>query len=147
MNKLLLIVVAASAMVLGGCTSSMPTPTGAASGLPATQRFTPPQSPPPPSPPPAEPAPASVEYTPPPLPPPPPAPTTVEPAPRDLSPSSGSSGNACDPNYTGACVPIASDVDCAGGSGNGPAYVQGPVRVVGQDIYHLDSNHDGVGCE
>src|SRR5262249_2690692 len=28
----------------------------------------------------------------------------------------------CDPNYSGACVPIASDVDCAGGSGNGPAY-------------------------
>ena len=33
---------------------------------------------------------------------------------------------SCDPNYTGACVPIASDVDCAGGSGNGPAYVEGP---------------------
>ena len=32
----------------------------------------------------------------------------------------------CDPNYSG-CVPIASDVDCAGGSGNGPAYVRGPI--------------------
>lgn len=53
----------------------------------------------------------------------------------------------CDPNYSGACVPIASDVDCAGGSGNGPAYVQGPVYVVGVDIYGLDRNHDGVGCE
>lgn len=53
----------------------------------------------------------------------------------------------CDPNYTGACVPIASDVDCAGGSGNGPAYVQGPVRVVGSDIYGLDHDKDGVGCE
>jgi len=53
----------------------------------------------------------------------------------------------CDPNYTGACVPIASDVDCAGGSGNGPAYVQGPVYVVGNDIYDLDSDGDGVGCE
>jgi hypothetical protein len=53
----------------------------------------------------------------------------------------------CDPNYTGACVPIASDVDCAGGSGNGPAYVQGPVYVVGSDIYGLDSDGDGVGCE
>lgn len=53
----------------------------------------------------------------------------------------------CDPNYTGACVPIASDVDCAGGSGDGPAYVTGPVYVVGTDIYHLDSDHDGVGCE
>jgi hypothetical protein len=53
----------------------------------------------------------------------------------------------CDPNYSGACVPIASDVDCAGGSGNGPAYVQGPVRVVGRDIYGLDSDGDGIGCE
>lgn len=55
--------------------------------------------------------------------------------------------NRCDPNYAGACVPIASDVDCAGGSGNGPAYVQGPVRVVGVDIYGLDSDGDGWGCE
>lgn len=53
----------------------------------------------------------------------------------------------CDPNYTGACVPIASDVDCRSGSGNGPAYVTGPVRVVGRDIYRLDSDHDGIGCE
>lgn len=53
----------------------------------------------------------------------------------------------CDPNYSGACVPIASDVDCAGGSGNGPAYVQGPVRVVGTDIYDLDRDGDGIGCD
>jgi hypothetical protein len=52
----------------------------------------------------------------------------------------------CDPNYDG-CVPIASDVDCAGGSGNGPAYVEGPVRVIGTDKYGLDADHDGVGCE
>ncbi|GAA3275834.1 hypothetical protein [Paenarthrobacter aurescens] len=55
--------------------------------------------------------------------------------------------NACDPNYSG-CVPIASDVDCAGGSGNGPAYVRGPVTVIGTDIYQLDGNdNDGIGCE
>ena len=53
----------------------------------------------------------------------------------------------CDPNYADACVPIASDVDCAGGSGNGPAYVQGPVRVVGSDIYDLDRDGDGIGCD
>jgi resuscitation-promoting factor RpfB len=53
----------------------------------------------------------------------------------------------CDPNYT-PCVPIASDVDCAGGSGNGPAYVEGPVYVIGTDIYDLDGNdNDGIGCE
>ncbi len=52
----------------------------------------------------------------------------------------------CDPNYSG-CVPVASDVDCAGGSGNGPAYVRGPVTVIGSDIYGLDSDKDGVGCE
>ena len=54
---------------------------------------------------------------------------------------------ACDPNYAGACVPIDSDVDCAGGSGNGPSYVSGPVQVVGTDIYDLDRDGDGVGCE
>jgi hypothetical protein len=56
------------------------------------------------------------------------------------------SASRCDPNYSG-CVPIASDVDCAGGSGNGPAYVQGPVRVTGSDIYDLDRDGDGYGCE
>lgn len=52
----------------------------------------------------------------------------------------------CDPNYD-PCVPVASDVDCAGGSGNGPAYVQGPVTVIGTDIYGLDRDGDGIGCE
>jgi len=44
-------------------------------------------------------------------------------------------------------VPIDSDVDCAGGSGNGPSYVKGPVKVIGIDVYHLDADHDGIGCE
>jgi hypothetical protein len=61
--------------------------------------------------------------------------------------STGGSARRCDPNYAGACVPIASDVDCAGGSGNGPAYVAGPVRVIGRDIYDLDRDGDGIGCE
>jgi resuscitation-promoting factor RpfB len=54
---------------------------------------------------------------------------------------------SCDPNYGGACVPIASDVDCAGGSGNGPAYIQGPVTVNGSDIYDLDRDGDGIASE
>ncbi|MEW2354104.1 G5 domain-containing protein [Spirillospora sp. NPDC029432] len=53
----------------------------------------------------------------------------------------------CDPNYSGACVPITSDVDCAGGSGDGPGYVQGPVRVVGSDIHDLDRDGDGIACD
>lgn len=58
-----------------------------------------------------------------------------------------STAQSCHPNYTGACVPVASDVDCAGGSGNGPAYVRGPVRVIGPDVYGLDSDGDGIACE
>lgn len=53
----------------------------------------------------------------------------------------------CDPNYSGPCVPIASDVDCAGGGGNGPAFVSGPVIVIGTDIYELDRDGNGTGCE
>lgn len=55
-------------------------------------------------------------------------------------------GNDCDPNYT-PCVPIASDVDCAGGSGNGPAYVDGPIHVIGNDHYDLDRDGDGIACD
>ncbi|SDZ14767.1 G5 domain-containing protein [Herbiconiux ginsengi] len=73
----------------------------------------------------------------------------AEPAPAqpDPAPEPAPEGGGCDPNYTGACVPIASDVDCAGGSGNGPAYVQGPVYVVGGDPYELDRDGDGVACD
>ena len=53
----------------------------------------------------------------------------------------------CDSNYAGACVPIAREVDCQGKGGNGPAYVQGPVTVIGNDIYELDRDGDGVACE
>ncbi len=54
------------------------------------------------------------------------------------APNVNAENQNCDPNYEGACVPIASDVDCAGGSGNGPAYVQGPLKVIGKDIYGLE---------
>lgn len=54
--------------------------------------------------------------------------------------------SGCNSNYSG-CVPNASDVDCAGGSGNGPAYVKGPIRVIGNDIYGLDRDGDGIACE
>jgi hypothetical protein len=51
---------------------------------------------------------------------------------------------ACDYN---PCLPPASDYDCPGGSGDGPAYAPGPVEVTGTDIYGLDSDSDGIGCE
>ncbi len=55
---------------------------------------------------------------------------------------------ACDPNYSGACLdPNSSDYDCSGGSGDGPDYVDGPVEVVGSDPFDLDRDGDGVGCE
>ncbi len=56
-----------------------------------------------------------------------------------------SAGSDCNPNYS-PCVPNASDVDCAGGSGSGPVYVTGPIRVIGEDVYHLDRNGDAIGC-
>lgn len=67
-------------------------------------------------------------------------------APRSTPKPSPKPANNCDPNYTG-CVPIASDVDCGGGSGNGPAYQYGAVQVIGIDIYDLDRDGDGWACE
>jgi hypothetical protein len=79
-------------------------------------------------------------------PPPPPTPTTAPPPPPLPTPTTAPppSGD-CHPSYD-PCVPIASDIDCAGGSGNGPAFT-GTVRVIGFDEYGLDDDGDGVGCE
>jgi resuscitation-promoting factor RpfB len=73
--------------------------------------------------------------------------TTPASAAKQASTTTAAGSGTCDPNYSGACVPIARDVDCAGGSGDGPAYVRGPVKVVGTDIYRLDADNDGIGCE
>jgi beta-lactam-binding protein with PASTA domain len=71
---------------------------------------------------------------------PPPPPTTAPPptsAPRN-----------CDPSYPDVCLnPNAEDYDCAGGSGNGPLYVEGPISVRPPDPFGLDADDDGVGCE
>jgi hypothetical protein len=49
-------------------------------------------------------------------------------------------GDACDPNYAGFCVPIVSyDLDCSD--------IRHRVIVIGVDIHHFDSDHDGIGCE
>jgi len=66
---------------------------------------------------------------------PPTTPTTLAVAPTE----------GCHPSYD-PCVPVASDVDCAGGRGNGPAYT-GRVRVIGPDVYELDGDGDGIACD
>lgn len=53
---------------------------------------------------------------------------------------------SCHPSYDPCLDPNASDYDCEGGSGDGPAYT-GFVTVKGSDDYGLDSDGDGTGCE
>lgn len=65
---------------------------------------------------------------------------------KKMSKKVGRTASKCDSNYSG-CVPIASDVDCKPGSGNGPKYFTGPAKVLGKDIYGLDRDKDGVACE
>lgn len=53
----------------------------------------------------------------------------------------------CDPNYEGACIdPNGGDVDCEGGSGDGPQFAP-EVEVVGRDWANLDRDGDGIACE
>jgi hypothetical protein len=61
---------------------------------------------------------------------------------RPLAPPAPSN---CTPGYS-PCLTPASDYDCAGGSGDGPAYT-GFVRVTGSDPYDLDRDGDGLACE
>ena len=78
-----------------------------------------------------------------------PAPQPVtQPVPKPApKPPASSPAGGCNANYS-PCVPNDSDVDCQGGSGNGPSYVRGPVQIFGSDVYGLDSDDDGgVGCE
>jgi hypothetical protein len=54
----------------------------------------------------------------------------------------------CDPSYPDVCLdPAVEDYDCASGSGNGPEYLEGPIRVLPPDPFDLDREGDGVGCE
>jgi len=54
----------------------------------------------------------------------------------------------CHPSYDGGCLAIGKgDYDCAGGSGNGPNYIAGPIYIVGHDEFELDRDGDGVACE
>ena len=56
-----------------------------------------------------------------------------------VAPEPESSGDGCDPNYSG-CVPAyPPDVNCPD--------VDGPVQVTGSDPHGLDREGDGVACE
>lgn len=88
--------------------------------------------------------------TPVPTPPPTPVPTAVPIAPVAPPPPPAATAVPanCHTSYLDACLLVgAGDYDCAGGSGNGPNYIAGPIRVVGWDEFGLDGNGDGVGCE
>lgn len=63
--------------------------------------------------------------------------------------SAQAAAQSCTPGYTPCISNKASDVDCYGGSGNGPRYTRPGVvyRVTGRDRYGLDANHNGQGCE
>lgn len=130
----------AAAFLLTGCGDSQSFMSAVVADQPDRSAPQPDESTPP-APEPAAPAPPQ---TPVPSPATPSEPQYVPPAPATSAAPSAPSG--CDPNYS-ECVPVAFDVDCAGGSGNGPAYVQGPVQVIGGDPYGLDRDNDGIGCE
>lgn len=76
----------------------------------------------------------------------PPATTAAAPPPPAAPAPTTAPAADCTPGYD-PCIPPGPDVDCAGGNGDGPRYVQGPVYVTGSDPYRLDGNHDGVACE
>lgn len=44
----------------------------------------------------------------------------------------------CQPNY-GGCLPLVDDLDCS--------QIVGQVQVTGEDVYRLDRDKDGIGCE
>jgi hypothetical protein len=70
------------------------------------------------------------------------------PPPPPTAPPATTPPRNCDPSYPDVCLdPTVEDYDCEGGSGNGPEYVDGPIRVRPPDQFGLDSDGDGWGCE
>jgi hypothetical protein len=150
-----------AALLLAGCASTPPIRATASTDSPAATTES------------SEPATESPAATTTPAPPPSVAPTTTRPpttppvrpqathrpAPRIVATTTVPSRPAphtttaapvsnCDPAYPGVCLKDGiGDYDCAGGSGNGPNYVEGPIKVLPPDPFGLDRDHDGVGCE
>jgi len=73
--------------------------------------------------------------------------TTLSPPPLPFAAGAAVETGPCSSSYSGACVPMASDVDCGGGEGDGPAFLWEVATVVSGDPYGLDSDGDGLACE
>src|SRR6266508_3435952 len=63
-------------------------------------------------------------------------PTTERPTTTTEAPTTSAPARNCDPAYPDACLHDGiGDYDCAGGSGNGPNYVEGPITVRAPDPF------------
>jgi hypothetical protein len=76
-----------------------------------------------------------------------PATTAGPPAPVPTTTTTVPPGG-CHPSYQQTCIPPAvADADCFGAGGNGPWIVRDEnVRVVGEDVFALDVDFDGIAC-
>jgi hypothetical protein len=82
---------------------------------------------------------------------------TLTPTPRSAQPPASQTQSGCHPAYsggrdraTGGCIRAnVGDYDCWPGSGDGPNFVSGPVKVLvrGVDPFNLDRDGDGWACE
>jgi hypothetical protein len=67
---------------------------------------------------------------------------------KALPPPATTAPRNCDPAYPDVCLHDGiGDYDCAGGTGDGPNYVHGPIRVLPPDPFDLDRDGDGTGCD
>jgi endonuclease YncB( thermonuclease family) len=62
------------------------------------------------------------------------------PAPAATPTPTSTPGDSCNPNYSGACLPLTGDVDCS-------EIQDRDFHVVGTDEFALDGDGDGVACE
>ncbi len=66
---------------------------------------------------------------------------TIPTTPTTPTTTGGTSTGACDPNYSGACIPPPPpDLDCGEISAR-------RFQVVGVDVHHFDTDGDGIACE
>ena len=78
---------------------------------------------------------------------PPPKPTPRPTPPPSPEPTAKAPAD-CDPSYPGVCLKTGiGDYDCSSGSGNGPNYTSGPIKVLPPAPFDLDADGDGWGGE